>query len=49
VCHQCDELGTCEICEACERHCVARPNDLEAHRRAVDFVIASTDPEREPH
>jgi hypothetical protein len=49
ICQQCDELGACEICEACERHCIVKtPNDVDAHRRAFDRVLASTASERAP-
>jgi hypothetical protein len=49
VCQQCDELGACEICESCSDHCVAKPNDLEAHRSAFDVIVASVDAKRELH
>jgi hypothetical protein len=48
-CSQCKQAGACEICESCREHCaVDKSNDLGAHRK-LDYVIASTDPKRQPN
>jgi hypothetical protein len=50
TCSECGEPGSRSICESCRTHCIAgKPDDVEAHRNALDTVIASTDSRRRPN